>query len=265
MKNVIRKKDFWGIMFVVFLFLGLIYLVLGLPLTFLLIAMEWVLLMSIFSIFRAFKRRGVKAVNQQAAAFVKGHFIKLSDTDNSRFNAIVNRGKPYLAIAKSKWVIGLFLLLATVFCFFRSVDISFTHPVYGGTEVISFYVIASTLAWIVFSSMVLVMWLAARLPRICYERASFYALPAKEEEREDIEVIKGHEGKMIVKQENGCLLSSYRLALIMIENKESIPTGRLETGDVLCLGDKPVLSNKEMEEGEVQKDFLKEKKSIVFY
>ncbi len=277
MKNVIRKKDFRIFMIVYPFLFGVIYLLMGVPFFFLLMAFEWMWLIGIFFMFRPLRRKEVKAINQLGAAFTRGHFIRLPDADNSRFNAIIDRGKPYLLIAKFKWGIGLVLVLATAFYIFRSVDISFPHPVFGGIEVVSFFILAYLFAGIVFGSIILVMWLAVRIPRICYKRASFYALPAEEEkeekeeeeeekeEKEGIKVIKGHEGKMIIEQENGCLLSPHRLLLLMIENKGKIPTGRLVSVDVLCLGGEPVLPNKEMVEGEIQKNFLKERKSIVFY
>jgi len=269
MKNVLGKSELGVIICVVLILSGLFYLLMGLLPLFFLMGFEWMLLMVIFFMFRPLKRKEVKAIKKQAVAFVKDHIIRLPDTDNS-FNAIVDKGKPYLAIAKFKWAIGLFLILATAFYIFRSVDISFTHPVYGRTEVISFYVLSYLFAGIVFGFIILVMWLAARIPEICYKKADFYVMPkgTKGEEGKSIELAKN----VVVKTAGVGLVTIVNgpkkyfatdSDLLILPEDKYIPPGQLERGKILYFGEESVLPYMEIEESEVKKDFKTEEPIVI--
>ena len=270
MKNVMEEKDFWGVMLLVFMFLALLYFVMGSSLTFLLIGVEWILLIGIFSMFRPLKRKEIKAANNLAAAFVGDHFIKIPNRDISYFDGIIGMGRPYLAIAKFKWAIGLFLLLATIFYLFRSVSFSFPlRSVFDEVVVVNFYTLASIFAGIIFGFVILVMWLAGRLPRMCYKKADFFVLPEGEEgkgvevAKNEAQVTAGTGLMTIVRTSEKYFLAPH--GLLILSKDDYIPVGELVSGEVLYLGEEPVLPHIELEEGEIKKDIQAEQKPIVIH
>lgn len=269
MKNVIEKGLFWGPMAFTLVVLAMFYLVGGVPLTLLLIGAGWLFFIAVLSLFKGLKKEEVKAVNNQGAAFVKVHFIELSDNPPGAFNSIMEKGRLYLVIAKFKWVIGLFLLLASLFYLFRSASPSFVRPVFG-EMVVDFSALATIFTGIAFGFIILVMWLATKLPRICYKKADFYVMPkeAKGEEGKSIEIAKNVVAKTIgvglmtiVRGPRKYFLTENDL-LILPEDNYILP-GEPVSGKVLHFGGEPVLQYMRLEEGDIKEDFKEEKPIVI--
>ena len=269
MKNVMEKRDFWLFMFIAFLILGSVPLMTGLPLIIVLIGVEGVSLIGVFSMFRSLRRKERKRMDLQEVAFAKDQSLslKLPETDIGRFDAIVSRGKSYLLIAKAKWGIGLVLLLVTIsYPFLRSVSFPFPWPsLFGEKVVINLYALPSVFAWIIFGSIILVMWFAARLPKICYKKADFYVMPEGEEGKgRVISKVNTRNGQMIIlTTPRKCYSTQNYLLILSKPLRQCEIFDELRPGRILCSGGKSVLPYIKLEEGEIKRDIQAVKKPVV--
>lgn len=260
MENIIRKKDFRGLM------LGISVVIAGIHFvgfSFLLIIMitEWVLLIYLLCLLPAQSKKEKKALSGGAAGFFGEFFIRPIKS----FDSIVKESRPYLLMARFKWVVGLFLLLATIFYILSLLNVSLIHPLFAEVKIVSLSTLATIFLGITLGFIILMMWFESNFPMLRWARASFYNPPL--EEREGMEIAKscnkaaGHEEVIIVRQEKGYLLVPHAF-LTLTENTSDSP-GKLRSGKILLVGEEPVLSHLKLKKGDIKKDLTEEKPIVI--
>ena len=256
MENVIDKKAFWRIVYVVSACVFVLHFMAGLPFLGILLGNGWFLLLCIHCRIRDLSSKEHRVCNRKGVAVVNNYSIQLSETAID-FDNLVAQGRPYLMMAKFKKPILCFLILASLFYALSfMIDISFIlfpHTLIkssANVKTVSLLTIATIFTGISFGFIMLILWLAGKFPRIRYEKASFYALPAEEKERKEIRIAENtesvEEARLIIEQKEGFLLVPKGFLVILPQPKSGVSDGVLMPGKVLCLGEKPVLAKQEL-------------------
>lgn len=260
MKNVIEKKNFRGLMLGIPVLIAAVHFM-GFPFLLIVMIIEWILLIYLLCLLPIQSKEEKKALNVGAAGFFGKSLIQPAQP----FNGIVKECKLCLLMAKLKWVVGLFLLSATIFYILSLSNISLIHPLFIQIKIVSFFTLATIFLGMTLGSTILMMWLGSNFPMLRWVEASFYCPTL--EEREGENVVKscnkpyGFKEEIIIIREKGCLVVPHAF-LVLAEGSSDSP-GKLKSGKILLAGREPVFSHLKLKKGDTKKDIRVAEKPIV--